>query len=848
MHFDATFPRHWPNSPRHHVLGRAAPAATPSFEANLRGGLAIAGNSLLTCPGNVSARRRGLRPGTRAGEPCLDVNNNEQDMRYINVDPGGGRFNSSTAQVSIPSDARVLRAFLYWGADLARGVNNGSEAGAPAGETPTGNPVWRRSLLKVGTEPYVAVDATDPGRDGQWAGVVSWYSQPGNRPGYAYQVRADVTTEIRNGMQLATRRGRAGARLTNVTVANVQAGRGYNRHGGWTLFVAWESPTAAWRNVTLFDGFDFVQVQGGQSLVVGPLDFTGFKTPASGRVDAHATTWTYEGDRSIAGDYIALGRLGAGCAQLPHRSDAANPVDNFFNGSNSRAGVSVFTRVPAFVNQLGFDLDRLSLQEGAIPNDATGASACLGTVGDTYFFGGIAFDVLIRAPNLHIAKVADRTEANPGDVVTYTTTATNPERGPDDPLYPTPTVPATNLVVTDPLPSGLDFVGFVTNPGGVCEYTAATRAIRCAVGTLGVDASFTYSFQARVNAAAQGPSSATLFNAACYRSNTEDEPDTNYFGCDEALVVVPPAPPLVDLGVVKTVSDDVVNPGATLTWHVTATNHGPGISTGFVLADQLPAAVTFVSFTASASLTCTTPAVGATGAVTCTAPSVPAAPAAGSTVTLTITGMVSSTAADGSLLLNVTTVNGDQNEPVPDPHPNRDETVTRVVVPPGPIPPEPPPDPDPDGPPAPPVPPPGPPFVPPGLAGTKLTLAKHATPARVGQGATVVYRLRVVNSGEAEARRVRVCDPFPAKLVVVSARGFHRRGSSLCTTIPRLPVGGRVTLRLDARISPTASAGMVVNRATARAANTRIARARAVVAVRGAKSFCGLAAPQFVFC
>ena len=32
--------------------------------------------------------------------------------------------------------------------------------------------------------------------------------------------------------------------MLSVTVADVQAGRGYNRHGGWTLLVAWETPTA----------------------------------------------------------------------------------------------------------------------------------------------------------------------------------------------------------------------------------------------------------------------------------------------------------------------------------------------------------------------------------------------------------------------------------------------------------------------------------------------------------------------------------------------------------------------------------------------------------------------------
>jgi uncharacterized repeat protein (TIGR01451 family) len=294
----------------------------------------------------------------------------------------------------------------------------------------------------------------------------------------------------------------------------------------------------------------------------------------------------------------------------------------------------------------------------------------------------------------------------------------NPARTPDDPLYPTPTSPATNVVVTDVLPSGLDFVAFVSNPGGVCVYVPASRVIRCEVGTLDVDESFAYSYEARVSGAAQGTTEAPLVNTACFRSNSLDDPDAEFFGCDDATVLVPPEPPqpppLVDLGVVKTVSPHIVAPGATLTWHIVATNHGPGTSTGFVLADQLPAEVGFVSATASPSLTCTTPAVGATGAVTCTAPSVPPRLADGSILELTITGTVSSTAPDGEVPVNMSTVNGNEDEPVPDPHPNRDEALATVVVEPGPVPPDPTPDPpDPDGPPDPPIPTPTPPFVPP---------------------------------------------------------------------------------------------------------------------------------------
>jgi uncharacterized repeat protein (TIGR01451 family) len=106
-------------------------------------------------------------------------------------------------------------------------------------------------------------------------------------------------------------------------------------------------------------------------------------------------------------------------------------------------------------------------------------------------------------------------------------------------------------------------------------------------------------------------------------------------------------------------------PGDTVTWKIVGTNYGPATSTGFVLADQLPPGVSFVSATAESPLTCTTPPVGGSGAVTCTAPSVPAKPADGSSLTLTIVATVPAGTADGTLLLNVATVSGDQNEPAP---------------------------------------------------------------------------------------------------------------------------------------------------------------------------------------
>ena len=836
-----SFPPRWPQSPGTHAAGaHLAPRgiASPAYAANLRGGFAIVGNTLLTCPENL------LPPPWRPTDAitCSAANNNDKSMRYVNVDPGGNpaRFNSSTATLSVPAGASVAKAFLYWGADLARGVtSNTANDGAPGGENPSTNTLWQTVFLKTGTGPYTMIDATQADRHGLEKGIVSWYEQPGNRPGYAYQVRADVTNEIRAAVASTTRHSSRGASLVDATVANVQAGIGNNRHGGWTLVVVWENNASPWRNLTLFDGFDFVQVQGGQQLVVGPLQFSGFKTPSSGNVDAHIATWTYEADRYIVGDYMSLGAPTNSCSDLSYRvHDALNPVDNFFNSSITRGGVRVTSKVPDFENQLGFDIDAPSIPEGTIKNGATGAAVCLGTNGDTYFFGGLAFDTLIRAPNLSIAKTVNTAQPNQGDVVTYTVTVTNPQR----PEGQTPTDVATNVVVSDPIPSGLDFVDFVVNPTvpppgpqvPACGYSAAAISITCKAGlTFPPDASFTYSFRARVSGAA--PPLTPILNTACFRANSQDQPTTNFTGCDSANIYVklPPSPaPLVDLGVTKTVSAETVKPGDNLVWTLDARNFGPDASTNFTVADVLPSSVAFVSLATSPSgLTCTTPPVGSSGEISCTA--APASVPAGSGFTLTIVGQVSAATADGTVLSNLATVAGTEAEPVPDQHQNRDRAFSRVVVPDQPLPPEPPaplpvPDPDGDVVPAAPVTPAAPPPPPP--AGTTIALTKSSAPARVPAGGNVTFTLKVCEHRRRErARRQGVRRPAGIGVARLGTR-LQLAGGKLCRSAGTLLHSASKTFEITVRVSPGAPS-RIVNTATATASNAKSASGKATIHV-----------------
>jgi uncharacterized repeat protein (TIGR01451 family) len=235
---------------------------------------------------------------------------------------------------------------------------------------------------------------------------------------------------------------------------------------------------------------------------------------------------------------MSLGAPTNSCSDLNYRvHDALNPVDNFFNSSITRAAVRVTSKVPDFENQLGFDLDAPSIPEGTIKNGATGAAVCLGTNGDTYFFGGLAFDTLIRAPNLSIDKTVDTAQANQGDVVTYTVTVTNPQR----PEGQTPTDVATNVVVTDPIPAGLDFVDLSSTPSAPARRSPRAPTARLRSASLAKPAS-----HSRPTPRSPTASARVCRRRAAYAypehgmlpGEFADQPTTNFTGCDFANVYV----------------------------------------------------------------------------------------------------------------------------------------------------------------------------------------------------------------------------------------------------------------------------------------------------------------------
>ena len=255
-------------------------------------------------------------------------------------------------------------AYLYWGADLARGVaqRRRRPARLPARRPGTRNdPSWRQvdaaHARRRGLVRNRRRDDSGARRRvgrGSRAGTRS----RGNRPGFAYQVRANVTTEVADGIQRRASAPALGRAKLGVTVANVQAGRGYNRHGGWTLLVAWESPTVG-PGATSPSSTASTSCRCRAASSSWSARST---SPASRRRRAARSTRTRRPGptRATARSPATISRsASSGSSMRPAAAshERPNPVDNFFNSSISHAAAStVGGRTPAYVNQLGFDL------------------------------------------------------------------------------------------------------------------------------------------------------------------------------------------------------------------------------------------------------------------------------------------------------------------------------------------------------------------------------------------------------------------------------------------------------------------------------------------------------------
>src|SRR4030095_10169415 len=106
------------------ALAAASPAGaqvvrgfTPRFTTNVPGDVALIGNTIMSCSGGGGCTNARNAQGG-------NVDDNDFDMQYVDIDADGTTFSSSRATLALPTGATVLWAGLYWGGSSNAAARN----------------------------------------------------------------------------------------------------------------------------------------------------------------------------------------------------------------------------------------------------------------------------------------------------------------------------------------------------------------------------------------------------------------------------------------------------------------------------------------------------------------------------------------------------------------------------------------------------------------------------------------------------------------------------------------------------------------------------------------------------
>jgi uncharacterized repeat protein (TIGR01451 family) len=192
-----------------------------------------------------------------------------------------------------------------------------------------------------------------------------------------------------------------------------------------------------------------------------------------------------------------------------------------------------------------------------------------------------------------------------GNNLTYAITVTN--NGPDA---------ASNVTLTDTVPSGVTFVSSTVSQGGC----SGTSTVNCPLGTINSGGHVTATIVV-------APGSAGAMNNTVSVTSSVSDPNSSNNSATTGTTATPVAS--ADLMLVISDSPDPAAVGSNLTYTVTVTNNGPDMATGVVITDTLPSGVTFVSSTSDPG--------GCSGTETVTCNLGDMSSGAGAAVTLVIT-------------------------------------------------------------------------------------------------------------------------------------------------------------------------------------------------------------------
>jgi len=311
-----------------YLYAQESDTLTTRYKVLSKGNIFITGNNILN-------RKEGKAD---ANTPYNDLIgglklNDSQVMEYIDVDKDKKTFSSSTANVSLPKNSKILFAGLYWAATYPY------EQGQVIAQKSVAKDAKRESveevLLKMPREKYIPVKGEyvfDGNTDSRYMGK--------NAP---YIMFADVTKLVQNNKRIDG----------EYTVANVRAARGSVVGGscaGWTLVIAYENASDPFRKLDIKDGF--IEVKGNKNIV-----FSNYKIPSVKEAFPRLVGAVLDADFNQGENQVGVFSDKVGF----YLETKTRKIKNFFNSSITYAEDYNKQRKPNSKNTLGFDIFSVEL-------------------------------------------------------------------------------------------------------------------------------------------------------------------------------------------------------------------------------------------------------------------------------------------------------------------------------------------------------------------------------------------------------------------------------------------------------------------------------------------------------
>ncbi|MDO5747791.1 MAG: hypothetical protein Q4P66_09080 [Actinomycetaceae bacterium] len=541
---------------------------TNIYTSQHKGELIIAGNTQMTCD----------RMHSKTAITCKkilkgDKKKSNNDIRAIpvDVDNDPGTVSSSKASLTLPDGAKVVQAFLFWGAAVKKGLYNGENASGQYDASGIVNFSAPKNIkFKHNDDPYAQII---PSKVYQF-----------EKDNYDYSAYADVTDYVK------------GKGSGDYWAADFPMATGRDRYAGWSLVVVTADPNMPFRDLNVFAGYKRVKQNDRVDIKISP-----FVAPPTGEVKARIGTITYEGDVSYGGDQLIFNSK-----QL---HDGLNTADNYFNSTISTDGNLNEGKNPDYTNNLGFDA-KISSANGYINNGDTSATATFTSAQETYYPTMLGTQIDLYVPEFdgagikNVTNLNGNTPARVGDQLEYAITVHN--TGDDA---------ADKFVLTDKLDPKLAYVPGSLKVDGVvqsdktaddlAEFDTGTITARMGKGasnteggTVDPDARYQITYRAKVldTAAGKSVNNKAVFN---YVQHTLGQNGSN-----ETNETETPVAPIADVKLTKT-GPTSLNAGEKASWTLKASNAGPNPAENVVVSDDIPVSVTDISVTPADKCTLT---------------------------------------------------------------------------------------------------------------------------------------------------------------------------------------------------------------------------------------------------